>query len=248
MAEPGFVCNQCGKEFRRVDHVQRHKRTVHQRRFRYTCPTCHRGYEERGKFKTHLATHTSQPKYDGASASSYLAASAAAAAAAAGAAPLSSTAAVAAAVAAVEAAAAEFGSGGSQSGSRSRSSSDSSGNSDDRASHGSGSGSSHHSEQRGAESSRDWLSSSHTSLNDSSIPPRTSVDTQEREEEEVVAGEEGWLGALGSSTITSMPYHGPAADSASPHFRTFQPQGQPHISLTSPTAVAATQAISASES
>jgi len=54
---PPFICTLCSSSLSRLSDLWRHHRTVHERRYSYYCPQCHKGMQNKTELRRHVLRH-----------------------------------------------------------------------------------------------------------------------------------------------------------------------------------------------
>ncbi|XP_034836973.1 gastrula zinc finger protein XlCGF57.1-like isoform X3 [Maniola hyperantus] len=57
-----FVCQHCGRDYKRPAYLSRHIKQMHTKPIRLECPVCQRVFHERGWYRCHVRTHNEQVK------------------------------------------------------------------------------------------------------------------------------------------------------------------------------------------
>ncbi|XP_023952361.2 zinc finger protein 530 [Bicyclus anynana] len=55
-----FVCQHCGRDFKRPQYLSRHVKQMHTKPLHLECPVCQRVFHERGWYRCHVRTHNEQ--------------------------------------------------------------------------------------------------------------------------------------------------------------------------------------------
>jgi hypothetical protein len=52
-----YICETCGKQFKSKFALKLHTESIHLKKFKFSCPTCDRGFNQFHQFRGHMASH-----------------------------------------------------------------------------------------------------------------------------------------------------------------------------------------------